>query len=212
MKNLVILISGRGSNMQAIVDARIAGVHIAAVISNRPDAAGLAFARAHGIETRIVDHRSFSSRAAFDAALSAEIDAFAVDLLVLAGFMRILTPDFTRHYQGRMLNIHPSLLPAFSGLNTHQRAIDAGCKLAGCTVHFVTAELDHGPIVVQGAVAVMADDSAETLSERVLALEHQLYPRAIRWFAEERLQLKNGRVVLCDAADLSQALLVSPAE
>jgi len=164
MKNLVILISGAGSNMQAIIDAKIAGIRIAAVISNRPDAPGLNIARAHGIETRVVDHRGYTDRQAFDRALREEIDAFSPDLLILAGFMRILTAEFTRHYQQRMLNIHPSLLPAFSGLNTHQRAIDAGCKLAGCTVHFVTAELDHGPIVLQGAVAILDDDDAITLS------------------------------------------------
>lgn len=211
MKNLVILISGRGSNMEAIVDARIPGIRIAAVISNRPDAAGLAFAQAHGIATRVIDHRAYATRDAFDQALMAEIDAQEPDLLVLAGFMRILTDGFTRHYQERMLNIHPSLLPAFSGLNTHQRAIDAGCKLAGCTVHFVTAELDHGPIVIQGAVPVMADDTAESLSRRVLALEHQLYPQAIRWFAEHRLLIQDGRVVLQDAQAPVIDSLVHPA-
>jgi phosphoribosylglycinamide formyltransferase-1 len=211
MKNLVILISGTGSNMQAIADAAIPGVRIAAVISNRPDAAGLALAKARGIETRVVDHKAFADRETFDAALRDQIDSFSPDLLVLAGFMRILTEKFTRHYQDRMLNIHPSLLPAFSGLNTHQRAIDAGCKLAGCTVHFVTAELDHGPIVIQGAVAIQDNDNADMLSRRVRILEHQIYPQAIRWFAEERLQLENGRVLLRGAADQSACGLVSPA-
>ena len=152
MKNIVILISGRGSNMQAIVEAQLPGARIAAVIANRPDAAGLAWAAERGIATAALDHKAFASREDFDAALAAQIDAFAPDLVVLAGFMRILTPGFTQHYAGRMFNIHPSLLPAFPGLHTHQRALDAGCRLAGATVHFVTAELDHGPIVAQGVV------------------------------------------------------------
>jgi phosphoribosylglycinamide formyltransferase-1 len=212
MINLVILISGRGSNMEAIVNAAIPGVHIAAVISNRADAAGLAFAQARGIETRVVDHQAFADRLAFDRALQSEIDSLNADLLVLAGFMRILSADFTRHFQGRMLNIHPSLLPAFSGLNTHQRAIDSGCKLSGCTVHFVTAELDHGPIVAQAAIAIAPDDSASSLSERILVLEHQLYPQVIRWFAAGRLKLEHGRVLLQDARVQSEAYLVSPTE
>jgi phosphoribosylglycinamide formyltransferase 1 len=210
MKNLVILISGRGSNMEAIVSAAIPGVRVAAVISNRPGAAGLDYARARGIETRVVDHRPYADRESFDAALSAEIDRFAPDLVVLAGFMRILTPDFTRRYAQRMINIHPSLLPAFTGLDTHRRAIEAGCRLAGCTVHFVTAELDHGPIVAQAAVPVRQDDTAETLARRVLAAEHRLYPRAVRWFAEDRLRLVDGRVCIDDADGEADAMLIAP--
>ena len=194
MKNIVILISGRGTNMQAIVDAAIPGAHIAAVIANRPDAAGLAWAAERGIATEALDHKQFDSREAFDTALAARIDTYAPDLLVLAGFMRILTPAFTEHYAGRMFNIHPSLLPAFPGMHTHRRAIEAGCKLAGCTVHFVTAELDHGPIVLQAAVPILDDDTETTLSARVLEAEHRLYPTAVRAFVEGRLQVDGLRV------------------
>ena len=179
MKNIVILISGRGSNMQAIVDAGIPGARIAAVIANRPDAAGLAWAAERGIATVGLDHKQFASRDAFDAQLAAEIDAFAPDLVVLAGFMRILTPAFTARYEGRMLNIHPSLLPSFPGLHTHQRAIDMGCRVAGVTVHQVTAELDHGAILAQAVVPVLPDDTADTLAARVLTQEHLIYPRAV---------------------------------
>lgn len=194
MKNIVILISGRGSNMQAIVDAGIQGARVAAVISNRPAAAGLAWAAERGIATTALDHKQFDSREAFDAALAAAIDAHQPDLVVLAGFMRILTPAFTQRYEGRMLNIHPSLLPAFTGLHTHQRAIEAGCKLAGCTVHFVTAELDHGPIVAQAAVPVLDDDTEDTLSARVLKEEHRLYPAAVQAFADGRISIDGLRV------------------
>jgi len=194
MKNLVILISGRGSNMQALVEANIPGARVAAVIANRPDAAGLAWAAAQGIATEALDHKAFASREAFDAALQASIDRHQPDLVVLAGFMRILTADFTRHYAGRMLNIHPSLLPAFPGLHTHQRALDAGCRLAGSTVHFVTAELDHGPVVIQGAVAVADDDTADSLAAKVLRVEHRIYPQAVRWWVEGRLQIDGLRV------------------
>ena len=194
MKNIVILISGRGSNMQAIVEAQLPGARIAAVIANRPDAAGLAWAAERGIATAALDHKAFASREDFDAALAAQIDAFAPDLVVLAGFMRILTPGFTQHYAGRMFNIHPSLLPAFPGLHTHQRALDAGCRLAGATVHFVTAELDHGPTVAQGVVAVADDDTADSLAAKVLRVEHQIYPQAVRWFVEGRLTLAGQRV------------------
>jgi phosphoribosylglycinamide formyltransferase-1 len=188
---IVILISGAGSNMRAIVGAARRedwagryGARVAAVISNRADAAGLAWARAEGIETAVVDHHAYADRAAFDAALLAAIDRYqrsadAPALVALAGFMRILTPDFVRHYQGRLLNIHPSLLPAFPGLHTHQRAIDAGCRLAGATVHQVTAELDHGPILAQAAVPVLPGDDADTLAARVLTQEHRIYPQAI---------------------------------
>jgi len=195
MKNVVILISGRGSNMQAIVDAQISGAQIAAVISNRPDAAGLAWAAARGIATAVVDHKAFASREAFDQALADCIDSYQPDLVVLAGFMRILTPEFTRHYEGRMLNIHPSLLPAFPGLHTHERAIAEGCKVAGCTVHFVTAELDHGPIVAQGVVSVADDEDADSLAAKVLTIEHQLYPQAVADFVAGRLQIRGNRVV-----------------
>jgi phosphoribosylglycinamide formyltransferase 1 len=186
-KNIVILISGSGSNMAAIVQAaqqqdwqREFGASVAAVISNRPGAAGLQLAQSLGVTTQLLDHRSFESREAFDAALMQVIDGYQPALVVLAGFMRILTPGFVSHYAGRLINIHPSLLPAFTGLNTHQRAIDAGCTEAGCTVHQVTAELDHGPILAQAAVPVLADDTAETLAARVLVEEHRLYPQAVR--------------------------------
>ena len=195
MKNVVILISGRGSNMQAIVDAQISGAQIAAVISNRPDAAGLAWAAARGIATAVVDHKAFANREAFDQALADCIDSYQPDLVVLAGFMRILTPEFTRHYEGRMLNIHPSLLPAFPGLHTHERAIAEGCKVAGCTVHFVTAELDHGPIVAQGVVSVADDEDVDSLATKVLTIEHQLYPQAVADFVAGRLQIRGNRVV-----------------
>ncbi|WP_269505995.1 phosphoribosylglycinamide formyltransferase [Burkholderia sp. IMCC1007] len=199
MKKLVILISGRGSNMEAIVRACAQErwpAEIAAVIANRPDAAGLAFAASHGVATAVVDHRSFDGRDSFDAALAAEIDRFAPDLVVLAGFMRILTPDFVRRYEGRLLNIHPSLLPSFKGIHTHQQALDAGVALHGASVHFVIPELDSGAIVAQGAVPVRAGDDAAALAQRVLTVEHVLYPRAVRWFVEGRLRLDNGRAVV----------------
>ncbi|GGP27736.1 phosphoribosylglycinamide formyltransferase [Silvimonas amylolytica] len=193
-KNIVILVSGRGSNMRKIVEAAIPGARIAAVISNRPTAEGLTWAEERGIATAALDHRNFDSRDAFDAELAKLIDSHAPDLVVLAGFMRILTPGFVNHYQGRLINVHPSLLPAFTGLNTHQRAIDEGVKLAGCTIHFVTAELDHGPIIAQAAVPVLEDDTAERLAERVLQEEHELYPLAVRWFVENRLTIDGHRV------------------
>ncbi|EIF29900.1 phosphoribosylglycinamide formyltransferase, formyltetrahydrofolate-dependent [Burkholderia sp. Ch1-1] len=199
MKKLVILISGRGSNMEAIVRAcsdEAWPAQVAAVIANRPDAAGLAFAASHGIATAVVDHRQFSSRDSFDAALAQQIDSFAPDLVVLAGFMRVLTAGFVDHYAGRMLNVHPSLLPSFPGLKTHQQALDAGVRLHGASVHFVTSQLDHGPIVVQSAVPVETGDTPATLAERVLATEHIIYPRAVRWFVEGRLALEGLRVTL----------------
>lgn len=189
MRNIVILISGSGSNMAAIVRAAEQGrwaerldAQVAAVLSNRADAQGLALARDHGIATQVLDHKTFASREAFDAALVAEIDRYAPDLVVLAGFMRILTPGFVAHYAGRLLNIHPSLLPAFAGLNTHQRAIDAGCRFAGATVHQVTAELDHGAILAQAVVPVLPHDTAESLAARVLTQEHLIYPQAVAEF------------------------------
>ncbi|MBR7059647.1 MAG: phosphoribosylglycinamide formyltransferase [Neisseriaceae bacterium] len=193
-KNIVILISGRGSNMQAIVEANIDNANIAAVISNRADAAGLAWASSRGINTLSLNHRDFDSRESFDLAMIEKIDAFAPDLVVLAGFMRILTSQFCRHYQGRLLNIHPSLLPSFTGLHTHERAIEMGCKLAGCTVHFVTEELDNGPIVAQAAVPVLPTDTPDTLANRVLACEHKIYPQAVADFVSGRLFLSDGKV------------------
>jgi len=192
MKNIVILISGGGSNMAAIVRAAERdrwserfGARIAAVVSNKAEAGGLALARTHGIATAVVPHKEFATREAFDEALAKAVDAHSPALVVLAGFMRILTPGFVGRYAGRLVNIHPSLLPAFPGLNTHQRAIDAGCKVAGVTVHQVTTELDHGPILDQAVVPVLPDDTAATLAGRALAQEHQLYPRAIAaWLAD----------------------------
>lgn len=197
MKNIVILISGRGSNMEAIVNAcQREGwpARIAAVISNKASASGLQFAASQSIATAVVDHKAFDSREAFDAELARVIDGYQPDVVVLAGFMRILTEGFVRHYEGRLLNIHPSLLPAFPGLHTHQRAIEAGCKLAGATVHFVTPELDHGPIVLQAAVPVLAEDTEDSLSNRVLTHEHVIYPQAVRWVVEDQLSVTQGIV------------------
>jgi phosphoribosylglycinamide formyltransferase 1 len=205
MKNIVILISGRGSNMEAIVQAcQREGwdARVAAVISNRPDAAGLQFAAARGIATQVLDHKAYPSRESFDAALQAAIDAHQPDAVVLAGFMRILTPGFTAHYAGRLLNIHPSLLPAFPGLHTHERALEAGCQLAGATVHLVTAELDHGPILAQAMVPVLAGDTATQLAARVLVLEHQMYPRALQAFLSGDLVLTGNRATHRDGAPL----------
>lgn len=210
MKNIVILISGRGSNMQAIVEAGIPGARVAAVISNRPDALGLVWARERGIPAVALDHKQFPDRQAFDVALAREIDRHQPDLVVLAGYMRILTEDFVAHYAGRMLNIHPSLLPAFTGLHTHERTIAAGVKIAGCTVHFVTAELDHGPIVVQAAVPVQQGDTADTLAARILKQEHRIYPQAVRWFVEGRVHIADGRVELT-GSELPEAALLAPA-
>ncbi|MEQ5839560.1 phosphoribosylglycinamide formyltransferase [Paraburkholderia acidicola] len=199
MKKLVILISGRGSNMEAVVRACARErwpAQVAAVIASRPDAAGLAFAASQGIATAVVDHRQYPDREAFDAALAAQIDGFAPDLVLLAGFMRVLTAGFVDRYAGRMLNIHPSLLPSFPGLKTHQQALDAGVRLHGASVHFVTSQLDHGPIVAQAAVPVLAGDDATTLAARVLAAEHILYPRAVRWFVEGRLAPDGLRVAV----------------
>ena len=196
-KSIVVLISGRGSNMEAIVEGcahEAWNARVAAVISNRADAAGLAFAAARGIATAVLDHRSFASREAFDTALAQAVDAHAPDLLLLAGFMRILTPAFVQRYDGRLLNIHPSLLPLFPGLHTHRRALEAGCKLAGATVHFVTADLDHGPIVAQAVVPVLAGDTEDALAARVLAREHVLYPLAARWFVDGQLRIEDGVV------------------
>jgi len=188
---IVILISGRGSNMQALLDA---GLPVSAVISNVAGAKGLDVAAARGVPTRVVEHKRFATREAFDAALAAAIDEFRPRLVALAGFMRVLTPGFVARYRGRLLNIHPSLLPEFPGLHTHERALRAGAKRHGCTVHFVTADLDHGPIVIQAALPVREDDTPETLAARVLRQEHVIYPRAVRWFLDGKLVIEGGRV------------------
>lgn len=208
MKRIVILISGRGSNMRSIVEACASEAwpaRVVAVVSNRPGAAGLAYAAERGIATQVVDHKAFATREAFDAALAQAIGVHSPDLVVLAGFMRILGAEFVRRYEGRLLNIHPSLLPAFPGLHTHQRAIDAGCKLAGATVHFVTPELDHGPIVIQAVVPVLPHDDEDTLSARVLEREHLIYPLAVRWCVSGALRTEQGVVRHVDGA--SQLLL-----
>ncbi|MDE1981258.1 MAG: phosphoribosylglycinamide formyltransferase [Betaproteobacteria bacterium] len=205
---IVILISGRGSNMAALLAADLP-LEIAAVISNRPGAAGLALAATRGVAAEVVDHQAHATREAFDQALSEAIDRHQPQLVVLAGFMRILTPAFIRHYQGRLLNIHPSLLPAFPGLHTHRQALQAGVRIHGCTVHFVTEQLDHGPIVAQAAVPVLPDDTEETLAARVLESEHRIYPEALRWWAEGRLTLQDdGRVGVRGAAFPQGALRV----
>jgi phosphoribosylglycinamide formyltransferase-1 len=195
--NVVVLISGRGSNLRALLDAELAGT-IVAVISNRVDAGGLAIAEARGVPTAVVAHRDFPSREAFDAALIETIDPHRPDLVVLAGFMRVLTPDFVAHYSGRLINIHPSLLPAFPGLDTHRRALAAGVKIHGCTVHFVTDALDHGPIIAQAAVPVLDDDDEASLGARVLAEEHRIFPDAVRKFCERRLVIADGHVRVID--------------
>lgn len=212
MKKIVILISGRGSNMEALIAARDAGnlpVNIAAVISNRPDAKGLETAAKAGIATHYIDHKAFAGREAFDAALAECIDGFVPDLVVLAGFMRILSEGFVRHYEGRLMNIHPSLLPSFPGLHTHQRALEEGVRIHGCTVHFVTPTLDHGPVIIQAAVPVLDDDDEGALSARVLRQEHLIYPQAVRWFAEGRLTLDGARVRLSAELD-DRAAFISP--
>lgn len=197
--DVVVLLSGTGSNLQALIDSTRTGdspVRIAAVISNRSDAYGLQRARDAGIETRALDHKAFEGREAFDSALVELIDAFNPKLVVLAGFMRILSAAFVRHYEGRLLNIHPSLLPKYKGMHTHQRALDAGDREHGCSVHFVTEELDGGPLVVQAVVPVESDDSAQTLAQRVHTQEHRIYPLAVRWFAEGRLILGDQGALL----------------
>ncbi|QEL65824.1 phosphoribosylglycinamide formyltransferase [Oryzomicrobium terrae] len=214
---VVVLISGRGSNMEAILaasDAPDYPARVVGVVSNRPDAAGLATAQARGIPTRVVNHKDFpageAGRAPFDAALAEAVDSLAPDLVVLAGFMRILTPGFVSRYEGRLMNIHPSLLPSFPGLHTHRRALEEGVRVHGCTVHFVTAKLDHGPIILQAAVPVLDGDTEPTLSARVLAEEHRIYPRAVAWFAAGRLSVVDGRVQVAGSASQSGAVLHSP--
>ena len=191
--NIVVLISGRGTNLAAVLDAGLPA-NIAAVISHRADAGGLAIARSHGVEAITIAHRDYPSRAAFESALAAAIDRRTPQLIVLAGFMRILSASVVERYAGRMINIHPSLLPSFTGLDTHRRALDAGVKIHGCTVHFVTPALDHGPIIAQAAVPVLEGDDEQSLAARVLAEEHRILPLAIRWFVEGRLVIVEGRV------------------
>jgi phosphoribosylglycinamide formyltransferase-1 len=193
VKSIVVLISGRGSNMESLARAGLPG-RISAVVSNRPDAAGLRFAAGHGIPTAVVDHERYAGRDAFDAALAQAIERYEPDLIALAGFMRVLGAGFVHRYEGRMLNVHPSLLPAFQGLHTHRRALEQGVKVHGCTVHFVTPALDHGPIVIQAAVPVRPGDDEATLAARVLRQEHRIYPQAVRWFLEGRLVIDKGLV------------------
>ncbi|MBC3869239.1 phosphoribosylglycinamide formyltransferase [Undibacterium oligocarboniphilum] len=197
MKKIVILISGRGSNMQAIVEACQAEqwpAQIAAIISNKADASGLVYAASRGIPTAVVPSKAYTERSTFDRALLEQIDQYSPDLVVLAGFMRILTPEFVGHYAGRMLNIHPSLLPSFVGLATHRQALEAGVKVHGATVHFVTAELDHGPIVAQAVVPVFSGDTEDSLAHRVLEQEHRLYPQAVRQFVENKISIIGNTV------------------
>jgi phosphoribosylglycinamide formyltransferase-1 len=211
-KNIVILISGRGSNMEALLAARLPA-RIAAVISNEPSAAGIETAHRKGVPTAVLDHRAYGERAAFDTALASEIDRHRPHLVVLAGFMRILTAEFARAYAGRLMNIHPSLLPAFPGLHTHRRALLAGARIHGCTVHFVTPDLDHGAIIIQAAVPVLPGDTEEALAARVLREEHRIYPQAVRWFCEDRLALTaDGRVNIARARTPAGALVSPPAE
>ncbi|ULJ68568.1 phosphoribosylglycinamide formyltransferase [Wielerella bovis] len=207
MKNIVILISGRGSNMQSIVNANIPNANIAAVLSNNPNAAGLAWAAERGIATAALNHKEFASREDFDRAMMQLIDQYAPDLVVLAGFMRILTPVFCRHYENRCINIHPSLLPSFTGLNTHQRAIDEGCRIAGCTIHFVTEVLDNGAIIAQGVVPILDGDTADDVAARVLKVEHQLFPQAVADFVSGSLKIEGKRVIKQNLSDSAAQLL-----
>jgi phosphoribosylglycinamide formyltransferase-1 len=209
MKKIVILISGRGSNMQALLSANLP-CHVAAVISNRADAEGLAVAQQHGIATRVLPHRDFADRAAFDEALAQLIDSFQPDFIVLAGFMRILTEQFVNRYRGRLINIHPSLLPAYAGMNTHERALQDGVKIHGCTVHFVTPDLDHGPIIIQAAVPVLGNDTVQTLSARVLQEEHLIYAQALRWLCTGQARLTAQGRVVSTCTELADAVLVAP--
>ena len=193
---VVILISGRGSNMQALLEAEYNGaVEFCCVLSNKADAAGLQVAAAHGVPTEVLDHRAFADRASFDTALAERIDAHRPDVVVLAGFMRVLTADFVRHYANRLINVHPALLPAFPGLDTHARALAAGVRLHGCTVHFVTPEVDAGPIIAQAAVPVLADDTPQSLAARVLRQEHRVFPMVLRWLAQGRVQVRDDDTV-----------------
>jgi len=209
MKKLVILISGRGSNLQALLEAKLP-CRIAAVISNRPDADGLQIAKALGIPVAVVEHRNYADRDSFDIALAQAIDAHEPDIVALAGFMRILSTGFVTRYHGRLINIHPSLLPAYGGLNTHARALQDGVKIHGCTVHFVTPDLDHGPIIIQAAVPVLRDDSEQTLAARVLSQEHRIYQQAIKWLCNENIGLDNHGKVIFRNRKQSGFALVSP--
>jgi len=215
VKNIVILISGRGSNMQALLAAKLP-CQISAVISNRADAQGLEHASKHGIATHIVAHKDYADRASFDAALADVIDSYQPDFVVLAGFMRILTEHFVNRYHGRLINIHPSLLPAYTGMHTHERALQDGVKIHGCTVHFVTPDLDHGPIIIQAAVPVLDNDTPQSLSARVLKEEHIIYPQAIHWLCSGQVSLNaNGKVVsnrseIAGRAEVAGAVFVSP--
>jgi phosphoribosylglycinamide formyltransferase-1 len=209
MKRYVILISGRGRNMQALIDAQLPGT-CTAVISNRPDATGLAWAAARGVPTAVVDHKAFASRADFDAALAAEIERRGADLVLLAGFMRVLTEPFVRRFEGRLVNIHPSLLPAFPGLRTHEAALQTGVRVHGCTVHFVTPTLDCGPIIVQAVVPVLAGDTAATLAARVLTQEHLVYPQAAQGILAGRCRLEEGRVIWTNDTTSAVAVLRVP--
>ncbi|MDK4530846.1 phosphoribosylglycinamide formyltransferase [Kingella kingae] len=207
MKNIVILISGRGSNMQSIVNANIPNAHIAAVLSNNPQAEGLAWAAERDIATASLNHKEFTSREAFDQAMMQLIDTYQPDLVVLAGFMRILTPTFCKHYENRCINIHPSLLPAFTGLHTHQRALDEGCRIAGCTIHFVTEVLDNGAIIAQGVVPILDNDTADDIAARVLKVEHQLLPQAVADFVAGSLHINGKRVIKQTAGNSNHQLL-----
>ena len=207
MKNIVILISGRGSNMQAIVNAASPDARIAAVLSNSETAAGLAWAAERGIATDSLNHKDFPSRLDFDQAMMEKIDAYQPDLVVLAGFMRILTPEFCAHYQNRLINIHPSILPAFTGLHTHERALEAGCRVAGCTIHFVTPELDCGPIISQGIVPILDGDTPDDVAARVLTVEHRLFPQAVADFVAGRLKIEGNRVFNSERNAEGQTLL-----
>jgi phosphoribosylglycinamide formyltransferase-1 len=209
MKSGVVLISGRGSNMRSIVEART-GLDIRAVISNRPDAKGLEWARSQSLPTQVVDHKDFPTREAFDGALAQAIEPLRPDVILLAGFMRIFTPQFIARFPRRILNIHPSLLPSFPGLHTHRQALEAGVKLHGCTVHFVTPSLDSGPIVIQAAVPVLAGDTEEALAARVLEAEHRIYPQAVRWMIEDRLEFLPGDVVRVRGSGVGSDCVISP--
>jgi phosphoribosylglycinamide formyltransferase-1 len=209
VKRVVILISGRGSNMQALLEANLP-CRVAAVISSRADVHGLEIAKAHGIPTAVIPHRDYADRASFDAALSEAIDLHAPDVIVLAGFMRILTDGFVERYRGKLINIHPSLLPAYPGIDTHERALRDGIKIHGCTVHFVTPTLDHGPIIIQAAVPVLRDDTPQTLAARVLREEHRIYPQTIRWLCRDQVWLDEQGCVASDRLEQPGAALVSP--
>lgn len=210
MKNIVILISGRGSNMQALLDANL-DCNIAAVISNKADAGGLAVAQQHGIPTAVVSHRDHPTREDFDAALAQIIDGYKPDFVILAGFMRILTAGFVEHYQGRLINIHPSLLPSYTGLHTHARAIADGVKIHGCTVHFVTVDLDHGPIIIQAAVPVLQDDTEQRLAARILHEEHLIFPKAVQWLCSGQVELDANGKVVNHGNNPANPALISPA-